>query len=296
MHTITRHLYLSTAARSPDDPAAADLALDPVIVAADPPVAAAEVDPPAADAAADPAVGAGSDPPAPAPHGNAGKSPWYMRELAQRTAKTNEERAGREAAEQRAADLQAIIDRMQADPAAAKPAAAAAAPPADFNSAVDAAAAKRVFYADTEVVKAAGLSAFNDFGESLQILNAIGVTNDDFVEDILAVDKVGAHKILDKLAKDPEKAASLVGMDSRRRIAELTRMADIVAPKTEVKTAAVAEPAPKPAAISKAPAPKPQISPLAAAPEVDPTTSEGNEKMSDAEWERWYKSKYMKRA
>jgi hypothetical protein len=288
---ITRHLYLSTALRSPDEPAAPDPAtVDPVIVA-DPVVAAAtEADPAAVDPAAvdqhDPAAAASADP-ASAPHGNAGKSPWYMRELAKRTEKTNEERTAREAAERKNADLQAIIDRMQADPATPKAAAAAPAQPADFNSAVDAAAEKKLFYADTEVVKAAGLSLFPDFGESLTILNAIGVTNDDFVEDVLAVDKVGAHKILDKLAKDPEKAASLVGMDSRRRIAELTRMAD--APKIEVKP-------PKPAAISKAPTPKPQLSPLAAAPEVDPTSAEGNEKMSDAEWERWYKNKYMKRA
>ena len=141
-------------------------------------------------------------------------------------------------------------------------------------------------------VRNAGENEFKDFGETLGILNAIGATNDDFVSDLLAVDKAGAHKILDKLAKDPEKAASLVGMDSRRRIAELTRMAD--APKTEVKPAA--EVVPKPAAISRAPAPKPALSPLAAGPEVDPTTPEGNEKMSDAQFEKWYKDKYQRRA
>lgn len=296
---IMRHLYLSSAVRTPDDPAAA--VIDPVDTpqVADPPAAAAVTDPVAdpvvADPVADPAAAADPAPAPAAPHGNAGKSPWYMKEIAQTREEKRQERSAREAAEQRAADLQAIIERMQsgADPAAPKPAPAAAAapPPQDFNAAVKAQAAKERLYEDTLTVRSAGETAFPDFGASLDILNAVGATSDDFVSDVLAVDKAGAHVIFDKLAKDPEKAASLVGMDSRRRIAELTRMA--VAPKTEAKPAAEPKPATQ---ISRAPAPKPAASPLGAGPEVDPTTPEGNEKMSDAEFERWYKGKYQKRA
>lgn len=294
--TILRHLYLSTACRAPDEPAAPE----PVVeaIAAQP---ALEGDGVAAAAlAADPVVEPAPEPPEPkpAPHGNAGKSPWYMREIAQ----TREEKRGAltraEAAEQRAADLQAIIERMQSgtDPAIAPAAKAAPSPqrPADFEAAVRAESAKARLYEDTMTVRQAGEGAFADFGDSLAILNAIGVTNDDFVSDVLAVDKAGAHVILDKLAKDPEKAASLVGMDSRRRIAELTRMAD--APKTEPKPAPVAEPKPAAPAISRAPAPKPVVQPVAPAAEVDPTTADGNDKMTDAQWEAWYKNKYQKRA
>lgn len=68
------------------------------------------------------------------------------------------------------------------------------------------------------------------------------------------------------------------------------------APAADVKPApkpAAAE-APKPA-LSRAPAPKPAIAPHAAAPEVDPTTPEGNDKMDDKQWEAWYRAKYIKR-
>jgi hypothetical protein len=287
---ILRHLYLNSACRAPDDVIAADPVVDPVdpALVADPAAAAPApaADPIVADPAATP------DPaPAPAPaHGNRGQTPWFQRTIAELRQEKREEKSAREAAEQRAADLAAIIERMQADPAAAatpKVAAPAAAPGTqDFATAVKMQAAKDRLYEDTLAVRSAGEGAFADFGESLGILNAIGATNDDFVADVLAVDKAGAHKIFDKLAKDQEKAASLVGMDSRRRIAELTRMADAL--KTpEPKPAA---PEPKPAAISKAPAPAPRVSPLAPALEVDPTTPDGNDKMTDAQWEKWAKS------
>lgn len=278
---ILRHLYLNSACRAPDEPVADPVVVEPVVEPVIEPVADPVVEP-------DPAPR--PDPAPAAPHGNRGQTPWFQRVIAEVREDKRQQASRADAAERRAADLQAIIERMQADPAAPAPKPAAQPAPQDFQAAVKAQATKDRLYEDTMTVRTAGEAEFSDFGETLGILNAIGVTNDDFVADLLAVDKAGAHKILDKLAKEPEKAASLVGMDSRRRIAELTRMAD--APKIEPKP----EVAPKPAPISRAPAPKPQVSPLAAAPEVDPTSAEGNEKMSDAEWERWYKSKYVKRA
>lgn len=287
---ITRHLYLSSALRAPDEPAAPEpeVVVEPV----------AEVVPePVAEVVAEPEPAPAPEVKPAAPHGNSGKSPWYMRELAQTREEKRQANTQREAAEQRAADLQAIIDRLQADPnapAPVRPAARAEPAPQDFNAAVRAQSAKDRLYEDTAVVRAAGEARFTDFGDTLGILHAIGATNDDFVADLLvAVPKESAPDMLDKLAKDPEKAASLVGMDPRRRIAELTRMADAL----KTPEAKAPEPAPKPAAqISRAPAPKPALSPLAAAPQVDPTTAEGNDKMSDAEWEAWYKGKYQKRA
>ena len=277
---ILRHLYLSTAMRSPDEPVAPEPEIiEPVAEVIPEPVA--EI-PPEPEPVVEPAK------PEP-PHGNKGQTPWFQRVIAEVRQEKNQERTAREAAEQRAADLQAIIERLQADPKAAPPAAKPKEQPApDFQAAVKAQAAKDRLYEDTMTVRSAGESAFPDFNQSLGILTAIGATNDDFVSDVLAVDKAGAHVIFDKLAKDPEKAASLVGMDSRRRIAELTRMAD--APKTEVK-----QEAPK-APVSKAPSPAPRLAPLATAQEIDPNTPEGNDKMTDAQWEKWFKETQLKRA
>jgi hypothetical protein len=290
---IMRHLdFNSVICRSPDDPAAPE----PVVVEPAPIVA----DPPAPDPAPDPAVVDPAPEPAPAAPLAAEQPPTIPVKTFQRVvAEVREDRrqadARAQAAEQRASDLQAIIDRMQADPTAApaapRPAAAPAAPaaPNDFQAAVKAQAAKDRLYEDTVAVRAIGNGKFADFEQSLGILTAIGATSDDFVSDLLAVDKEGAHVILDKLAKDPEKAASLVTMDSRRRIAELTRMT--VAPAAAAAPQPAAAPAAQAApAISRAPAPAPRIAPVAQAQEVDPTTPEGNEKMSDAQWEKWAKS------
>lgn len=281
---ILRHLYLSTALRSPDEPVAPEPdVIEPVAEVVPEPVAEIPPEP-------EPVVE-----PKPEPlHGNKGQTPWFQRVIAEVRQEKQQERSAREAAEQRAADLQAIIERMQGGEkpeAVTKPAPTSREAPQDFQAAVKAQAAKDRLYEDTMTVRSAGEGEFPDFNQSLGILTAIGATSDDFVSDVLAVDKSAAHKILDKLAKDPEKAASLVGMDSRRRIAELTRMAD--APKTEVKPAVEAS---KPAAVSRAPTPAPRLAPLAAAPDIDPTTAEGNDKLDGEAWNKWYASKYLKKA
>jgi len=291
---ILRHLYLNSVFRAPDDPVAPE------------PVAPEATSALASEASPEPQPELQPEPaPAPAPQPEPTPAAertipikTFERVVAEVRGERRQERAAREAAEQRAADLQAIIDRLQAggDPAAAAAAAARpAAPvaptpgqrPADFDAAVKAQAAKDRLYEDTLVVRSAGEAKFPDFNQSLGILTAIGATNDDFVSDLLAVDKGAAHEIIDRLAKDPEKAASLVTMDSRRRIAELTRMADAIKPEAPKP----AEPA-KPAApvVSRAPAPAPRMAPVAPAAEIDPRTPEGNEKMSDAQWEKWAKS------
>jgi hypothetical protein len=293
--SILRHLYLSTALRSPDEPAAPEPeVVEPVAEVVPEPVAEIVPEPePVVEAVKPESL-----------HGNKGQTPWFQRVIAEVRQEKQQERTAREAAEQRAADLQAIIERMQTDPNAAPPAAKTTerAAPADKNrqdieTLARAFAESTLFNADCSAVadrwKAESAEGFK---QGLDVLGAIGLMpredgNTEFMQDVLAVDKAGAHKILDKLAKDPEKAASLVGMDSRRRIAELTRMAD--APKTEVKPAVEA---PKPAAVSRAPTPAPRLAPLAAAPDVDPTTPDGNDKLDGEAWNKWYASKYLKKA
>lgn len=260
----------------------------------DPP-AGGVVDPPAAD----PAAAAVVDPPAlddpqpdPAPageHGNKGKSPWYMKRLADET-------EARRQAEQRAVDAEALAARLQASgnpPAADAPRAPAPAA-GDFNTAVQREAQRLRLADDSTAVRDAGFKEFGgDFGNSLSILTAIGATSDDIVLDVLAVDKANAHKIFENLAKDPEKAASLVGMDPRRRIAELTRMSDALAPK------AAAAPAAKPGAvppkgISKAPAPPPPVDP-SASKTIDGYSDEATDDQFTAQFNERMKARATRR-
>jgi hypothetical protein len=287
--TIWRHLdFNSVVCRSPDEPAA-----EPVLEPAPEPAPTSE---PVAEPVAEPA-------PESAPPTAAALTPAPERmvsaKIFEKTAfELREDRrqanARAEAAEKRANDFQAIIERLQAgnpDPSApsATPRTPAPAAPTDFQAAVRAQSAADRLKEDSLAVLATGQQAFGDFGQSLSILTAVGALSDDIVSDLIAIDKTSAHIIIDKLAKDPEKAASLVTMDSRRRIAELTRMT--------VVPAAAPQPAPAPAvaapaapAISRAPAPAPRVAPVAQAQDVDPTTPDGNEKMSDAQWEKWAKS------
>ncbi len=230
---------------SPDDPAAPPA--DPANPPADPPAdpAAPPADPPA-DPAADPAK----------PHGNTGKVPWYMQRIHEETNKrVAAETALREA-------ITKPAPNQPAEPAA--PARPAAQGP-EFNQAVQEEAARQRVFADGADIRAAGLAEFPDFAQTVDILGAIGLASNDFVADVAAVDKANAHRILQKLAKDPEKAASLAAMDTRRRTAELTRMSIAEQPKN----AAAAPAAPAAARPSNAPKPAPALAPGAGAPESD---------------------------
>lgn len=292
MQVLAKYLLssaLSPIPRSPDDPGA-----DPVEpVAGD--TSALQPDPAAADPAPEP------EPAPPEPVAPAKPEPRMVplrvmqERIGEESAKRQLEADRAAAAERRAADAEEMIRRLQADPAAPKAQVAPAAPhgqsPDDFNSAVQREAAMQRMNEDTVAVRNAGLAAFSDFNDSLAMLTAIGLTKDaEIILDIFAVDKANAHVLLDKLAKDPERAAALVTMNPRHRIAELTRMTTLA---EAAKPAAAVEP--KPAPISRAPAPRPSIAPQAAAPEVDPRTPEGNDKMDDAAWNAWYQKTYLKR-
>jgi hypothetical protein len=129
--------------------------------------------------------------------------------------------------------------------------------------------------------------------EKSNILAALGAATPEFVQDVIAVDPANAHRIIFALAEDPGKAADLASMNVRQRTAELTRMS--MAEQVKNPPAAKIEPA-APAApktpVSKAPAPTAVTRTNADVGEVDPTTPEGNEKMSDQQFEKWYKDKY----
>lgn len=249
----------------------------------DPPVvdpAAAVVDPPAQD-----------DPPAPAgEHGNKGKSPWFLTRISQEA-----ERA--RVAEQRALDAEALAARLQAGgnpPAADAP---RVPPPAagDFNTAVQREAQRLRLTDDSTAVRDAGFKEFGgDFGNSLSILTAVGATSDDIVLDVLAVDKPNAHKIFANLAKDPEKAASLVGMDPRRRIAELTRMSDALAPKPAADAASAPKPAAPAKGISKAPPPPPPVDP-SASKTIDGYSDEATDDQFTAQFNERMKARATRR-
>src|SRR6185312_11344868 len=91
------------------------------------------------------------------------------------------------------------------------------------------------------------------FQGALTILNAANVVNnDEFVADLIAVDRANAHVMLERLAKEPERAAALASLSSRQRIAELTRMS-LQPPAKDEK--------PAPPGVSKAPAPPPYVAP-----------------------------------
>lgn len=292
MQVLAKYLLssaLSSIPRSPDDPAAGD-PVEPV--AGD--TSALQPEPVAGDAAPEPEAAAPEPVVAPKPEPRMVPLRVMQERIGEESAKRQQEADRAAAAERRAADAEEMIRRLQADPAAPKPPAAAAPQGRtqdEFDAAVQRTAAIQRMGEDTVAVKNAGLAQFPDFNESLAMLNAIGLTNDaEIVLDILAVDKANAHVLIDKLAKDPERAAAFVTMNPRHRIAELTRMTTLA---EAAKPAAAVEP--KPTQISRAPAPRPSIAPQAGAPEVDPRTPDGNDKMDDSAWNAWYQKTYLKR-
>jgi hypothetical protein len=299
---ITRHLYLSTAVRAPDEPAADPVdspAPEPVVAAADAPAA----DPPAPQAElplANPA-------PAPAP-----QTMVPLRVLQQRVGEESNKRQAIERrateAETKAANLQAIIDRLQAERAAPDPAADPARAPVhpaprpapveqpDIAEAVRREVDSREVTRSINDVISKGVSEFTQaqWDEKSNILAALGAATPEFVQDVIAVDPANAHRIIFELANDPGKAADLASMNVRQRTAELTRMSmaeqakNPPAAKVEAPTAPAASKTP----VSRAPAPTAVTRTNADIGEVDPTTPEGNEKMSDQQFEKWYKDKY----
>jgi hypothetical protein len=293
---ITRHLYLSTAVRAPDEPAATPVGdAPPPEVAEVVTEAPAAVDPPAPGPEPAP-------PPAPAP---APQTMVPLRVLQQRVGEESNKRQAVERrateAETKAANLQAIIDRLQAERQAAPGADPTPAPAPRAPAPVeqpDIAEAVRREVDSREVTKSIndvigkGVAEYTQaqWDEKSNILAALGAATPEFVQDVIAVDPANAHRIIFALAEDPGKAADLASMNVRQRTAELTRMS--MAEQAKNPPAAKIDPAPAPAPktpVSKAPAPTAVTRTNADVGEVDPTTPEGDAKMSDAQWSAWFK-------
>jgi hypothetical protein len=301
---ITRHLYLSTAVRAPDDPPAA-----PDLAAGDPPTPIVSV------AGAETSVS--GDPPAAAPEVEAPKPAdppsipmrVFQQRVGEETTRRQAEERRRTEAEQKAANLQAIIDRMQTEgrvpvdpavpPTAAPRTPVAPAASANLEEAVRREVDQREVTRNISGVIEKGVQEFTQaqWDEKSNVLAALGAATPEFVQDVIAVDPANAHRILFQLAEDPGKAADLAAMDVRRRTAELTRMSMVEQAKNPpaAKPETAASAAPK-TPVSRAPAPVAIARTNADVGDVDWESPDGNAKITDAEFEKRYKAKYYKTA
>lgn len=193
------------------------------------------------------------------------------------------------AAERRAAEAEALAERLakgEKTDGTVKKAATK-----DDEADIDARAEYKLFMRDVESVRNRGVQTYGtDFQETIKALGAVGADNDAFIQQVLAVDPSNAHVLLNGLAQDLEKTASLVAMNPNRRIAELTRMS--MAATAPEKTETVVQPAAKvaPKTVSKAPAPAPAIAP-SASKAVDWRTDAA----SDADFDAGFKEMMAKR-
>ena len=280
--------FRSIICREAPDTASGPAATDPA-AAAD--AAAAQ----AAAAAAAPQANDGGNPPDPAPAAPPAKkdSPWYLSRISEEAAARRAAESELEALRKRAADAEALASRLQQGQGG-NPPAPHQAPPVDETErqrAIRVEAENMRFAEDTADVAARGRAEFGaSFQDTIGVLNAVtggGRVLDDLCRDVLAIDKASAHQILKQIADDPERAANMARMDSRRRIAELTKMS-IAATKA-------ADPAPKPndppaRQVSKAPAPPPPVTPSATK-----TPAVYSDELSDEEFTRQFNERQAAR-
>ena len=211
-------------------------------------------------------------PPVPEPT----KKPWYLDPLvkAQTEAQKAIERAS--AAERRAQEAEALLARQKLGDTTTNPTPPVQQPPNDRQAEIRAEAARQRFAEDTQEVANNGRSTYGAaFNEAINVLNAVVGPQglDEFVSDVMAVDKANAHALFKQLGDDAEQTAMLAGMTSKQRIAHLTRMtmAQAAKPTTTEKTNALTNTVPaKPApTVSKAPPPAPKITPSVSKPPPD---------------------------
>ncbi len=253
--------------------------VDPAVAAA----AAASIpaDPPADPAAADPAATAADPAPEPAErqHGNKGKTPWYLNRI-------SEESEARRQAEARAQELQAMLERKSADPAAPPP---ARADDATIETRARQIAQETINGEKIRNVISAGVSKFPDWDQRAATLGAAGAASPDFVLDVVSVDPANAHLILHQLADDPQKAAHLAKMDTRARTIELVKMS-MAANQSAPAPAADPKPAPAPKTVSKAPPPPPPVDPGASQ-----TVDWRSDKASDEDFSKGWEARMRER-
>ena len=182
---------------------------------------------------------------------------WMLDRISEETRKRQAAEQATETERKGRTDAEALAARLQQNPNAQP--AARAEPQVDMALVNQVANQQRMAEARQQIIRD-GYAAFGGakFDEAANILGAVGCVNDEFIADVLAVDRTNAHKTLAALAAEPETAARLANLDSRSRIAELTRM-------TMAKAAPVVEPVVKvvPKVVSKAPPPAPIVEPNA---------------------------------
>ena len=197
-------------------------------------------------------------------------NPWLKR-LGEQTAKIRETEERLAAAERRAQEAEALAQRMQAaqqpqstqQPSQGQQTPTLTTPASDETrrAEIQREAQRQRFIEDTVEVRNRGYAQFGGaWNETLNILNSLGATSDEFVADVMAVDKAAAHEIFATLSKDPEKLTNLTSMNSRQRIAEITRLT------MASKASPAPTPAPAPKITSKAPPPPPPIEPSSSKP------------------------------
>jgi hypothetical protein len=164
-------------------------------------------------------------------------------------------------ARRRLNEQNALLERLQRDPNATEPPARREQPAASDPGDIDRRAAELVFARDAQSISETAFRTYgNDWVQSVNILNSLGLNSGDFVGSVMeVVGRDKTHEIMHTLAQEPEKAASLAQMSPAKRIAEIARMSHAMSGSTA--TAAPAAPA-KPAAartVSRAPDPAPSI-------------------------------------
>ncbi len=158
---------------------------------------------------------------------------WAMEEIANQRARVREKEEALAAKDREIENLRQMAERAGSGAADTKGGAAPGTPRRtefgskdEFDRAVREEAAQREFAKATQDIFDAGLAAYSDdFNDALKVTNGLGVTSDnEFVADLVAVDKPNAHKIINELSQTPEVAKRLLAMSSRQRVAELTKM------------------------------------------------------------------------
>lgn len=270
-----KRYLLSSVLRSPDEPSGDAAVIEPVV----------------AEVAAEPVIEQQLEEPVKAPKSS--DPPWYIKRISQESAKAQREEEGRIAAERARDEALALAQRLQAGKEEAAPALRQQPPPqADFNSEVQKAAAKQVLYNDIADIDRLGKASLGvPFVEAVNVLRAVGGTTDEFLSDVLAaVDKRDAPALLSAIAQDPENAANLAQMNSRQRIAELTRMSVAVAAKPAEEAVVVPAKVAAPKLVSKAPAPAPVVQPSASK-----TIDWRSDEASDADFHKGWESHQAER-
>lgn len=219
------------------------------------------------------------------------KNPWFMKRIAEESAGKQQALERAAAAERRAAAAEALAEQLQRDknPDQKPPPRTEPRNDNDMEARINARAAQQRLMEDSQEIRNRGIREFGgDFEQSVRMLQAANAVTDDFVADVIGVDKQSAHVILHRLGKDPDKVAALVDMPRVQRIAELVRMnmekpsdAD---PKTNTTT---------PRTTSRAPAPPPAIN------SSNKTTKDWRNADSDEEfskgWDSFQKSRRVAR-